>query len=549
MSVSTSTIQRRIFLAVAGLVAGATVAAASTPVLDGRWIGGFRGATTDVAVDVMFGRADGMPIGTLDIPRRAERGIPLKDLELRGDRVAFELATSGLPMRFEGRVRDSHIKGTVRQGPTGFSTFELMKLVLPTDSELARVYGTYVREDGGVLLVAPSASGAVYVDYESGRTGTLYAVSPTRFVGGPTMGTGYPVTVEINFDSEGREHASRARITRGGESVDARRRVFYTQEEVRFPSRGAEIAGTLLVPVTPGPHPAMVMIHGSGAATRDVLRPFADHFARNGVAVLITDKRGSGASSGDVARVTFDDLADDALAGVALLQARHDIRRDAIGLHGVSLGGWVAPLAATRSRDVAYVVVESAPTLTPREHERLRVESQLRADGFSREDIARALAFMDLKFEVARTGEGWDRLERLMRTADEAWLAYTNPPTSLESLRWYWEHVFGYDPIPVLARLDVPMLVLYGELDAIVPPRVHRRRMEEALEAAGHHDVTIKVFDKANHGFFEAITGGRLEHASLTSFVDGYFEARTAWVLSTVGEHVPDTLARNLTLS
>jgi len=348
------------------------------------------------------------------------------------------------------------------------------------------------------------------------------------------MGTGYPVAIEIAFDGEPGAPAARARITRGKKSVEARRQIFYTEEQVRFASSSAEIAGSLLVPTTPGPHPALVMIHGSGDVTRDVLRPFADHFARNGVAVLITDKRGVGASTGGAGRTTFDDLADDALAGVAYLRERHDIRSEAIGLHGVSLGGWVAPLAASRSRDVAFVVVESAPTLTPREHERLRVESQLRADGFAAEDIARALGFMDLKFEVARTGEGWERLQRQMRATDTPWLPYTNPPASLESLRWHWDHIFGYDPIPALTRLEVPMLVLYGGRDAIVPPRVHRRRMEEALAAAGRHDVTIRVFDDANHGFFAAVTGGRREHASLTGFVDGYFEERTAWVLSTV---------------
>ncbi len=150
---------------------------------------------------------------------------------------------------------------------------------------------------------------------------------------------------------------------------------------------------------------------------------------------------------------------------------------------------------------------------------------------------------MDLKFDVARTGEGWPRLQTLMEgAADTAWLTYTNPPASLASLRWHWDHVFGYDPLPVLQRLDVPMLVLYGELDAIVPPRVHRKRMEQALRAAGRHRVTIKVFDKANHGFFEAITGGRLEHARLASFVDGYFEQRTAWVLAAVRRAQPDGL-------
>ena len=74
------------------------------------------------------------------------------------------------------------------------------------------------------------------------------------------------------------------------------------------------------------------------------------------------------------------------------------------------------------------------------------------------------------------------------------------------------------------------MLVLYGELDSIVPPKVHKARMEQALHAAGNRDVTIREFPRANHGFFEAMTGGKQEQPSLANFVAGYFEARTAWV-------------------
>ena len=205
-----------------------------------------------------------------------------------------------------------------------------------------------------------------------------------------------------------------------------------------------------LLPSSPGPHAAIVMIHGSGAVTRDALRPFADHFARNGVAVLITDKRGTGLSTGRWARATFDDLAEDALAGVRYLRSRPEIQANAIGVHGMSLGGWVAPLAAVKSHDVAFVVVESAPVMTPLEHERLRVETTMRADGHRGETIAQAVAFMDQKFDVARTGEGWDRLESAMRAGDKAgWLPYVNAPASLESLQWNWNHVFSYDPLPV----------------------------------------------------------------------------------------------------
>jgi dienelactone hydrolase len=247
--------------------------------------------------------------------------------------------------------------------------------------------------------------------------------------------------------------------------------------------------------------------------------------------VLITDKRGTGLSTGRWARATFDDLAEDALAGVRYLRGRPEIQASGIGLHGTSLGGWVAPLAAVKSRDVAFVVVESAPVMTPREHERLRVETTMRADGHKGDAIAQAVAFMDQKFEVARTGEGWERLEAAMDAGQKAgWLPYVNAPASLDSLRWNWDNVFSYDPLPVLAQLNVPMLVLYGELDSVVPPKVHKARMEQAVREAGKHDVTIREFARANHGFFEAITGGRQEQPNLGNFVAGYFEARTDWV-------------------
>lgn len=506
------------------------------PALDGRWIGGFQGRDDLVAVEVTFTDKGADAAAVMDVPQRAEFGIALQGISVKGDRLSFELPAAQHNMLFEGRLGpDGRIAGSVRQGPAGYSRFELLKLATLDPADLQGICGTYAWGKDKVLLVAPSGTSVIYVDYDSGRTGALYAIGRDRFVGGPTMGTGYPVAIDVTFQRDSGGMGTGATLVRRGKTVQATRAHFYDQEALSFASGDVTIAGTLLRPATPGPHPALVMIHGSGGVTRDALRPFADHFARNGVAVLITDKRGTGGSTGTWVRATFDDLAQDALSAVRMLRARPDIQPWAIGLHGVSLGGWVAPLAASRSRDVAYVVVESAPTLTPREHERLRVESQLQADGFGRDDIARALAFMDLKFEVARTGDGWPRLQSIINdAAGAAWLSYTNPPATLESLRWYWDNVFGYDPIPILERLEVPMLVLYGGLDSIVPPRVHRKRMEQALQAAGRHDVTIKVFEKANHSFFEALTGGRLEQPRLTSFVDGYFEERTSWVLATV---------------
>lgn len=514
------------------LLCAAPALAGSDPCPEGRWIGGFDNRGGTVAVDARISGGDALS-GHIALPQRAEAGIPLRNVSARGRTMSFEVPGAESNLLFEGRFESpTRVRGSVRQG-LGYTRFELLKVAALSPSELEAVYGTYSWGDDKVLLIAPGEEQPIYVDYETGRTGALFPLSAEEFIAGPTMGTGYPVVMRVRTARDAAGAVEAVELERQGRRVRATRQRFYTEVPVRFSGRDVSLGATLLLPAGTGPHPAIVMIHGSGPVTRDGLRPFADHFARHGVAVLIADKRGTGASTGRWSRATFDDLADDALAGVAYLKSRPDILASAIGVHGTSLGGWIAPLAATKSADVAFVIVESAPVMTPREHERLRVESQMRADGHAPEVIAQAVAFMDRKFEVARTGEGWGGLVVAMHTGERAgWLPYVNPPTSLESLQWHWAHVFSYDPLPVLQQLTVPMLVLYGELDAIVPPRVHKARMEQAVRDAGKHNVTIREFARANHGFFEAITGGRMEQPRLTGFVAGYFEARTAWVRS-----------------
>lgn len=506
------------------------VHAAAEPTLEGRWIGGFANRGEMVAVDATF-TGGGTLSGRIDLPGRGEREIPLRNVEQHGRSMSFEIPGAGANLLLEGRFEDAgRVRGSVRQG-MGYSRFELLRVKELAPADQSALYGTYEWAPGKVLLVAPGQDEPLYVDYESGRTGVLFALGRDELVAGPTVSTGYPVSLRLRTTRDAAGQVTALAVERRGRTVHAVRKQFYNELPVGYASGDVHISGSLLMPTGSGPHPAIVMIHGSGPVNRDALRPFADHFARNGVAVLITDKRGTGRSTGRWARAAFDDLASDALAGVHFLRTRPDIQHAAIGLQGASLGGWVAPLAATRSGDVAFVIVESAPAVTPWEHERLRVASQMRADARPGQATAQALAFMDQKLDVARTGQGWERLVAAMATGERAgWLSYVNAPSSLESLRWHWDHVFSYDPLPVLRDLDVPMLVLYGELDAIVPPRVHRARMEEATRAAGKQNVTIREFARANHGFFEAITGGRQEQPQLAAFVAGYFETRTAWV-------------------
>ncbi len=505
-----------------------TVGAGTLPV-DGDWIGGFEGDEGTVFVTAHFQTNETRVGGTIDMPLAGERGIPLEQVAADDRRVTFEVPNRFGNLRFEGKRRtETTIAGSVRQALAS-RKFELFKITRPSPTVISEVVGNYELPDR-VLLISQGPSGLLLLDERAGRLGTLFALSDDEYVAGPSFAAGYPIEARLRIERDRTGQVSSLMWQQGKDAPQrAMRRTFYTSELVGFRNEGVWLSGTLLKPIGSGPHPAIVMIHGSGPATRDGLRPYADLFARNGIAVLIHDKRGTGSSSGNWTRATFDELAGDALAGVRFLQKRADINPRQIGVQGVSLGGWIAPLAAARSSDVAFVIVESAPAVTPARHERLRVEHQLRADGFEHEAIAHALAYMDRKFDVARTGEGWDGLQdALARGAREGWDSYVNPPSSLESLQWNWTHVLSYDPQPVLARVTCPVLVLYGALDSTVPVNENHKRMADALAHNG--DITIKVFEKANHAFFQAVTGGRQESGRLKSLVPGYLTTRVDWV-------------------
>jgi uncharacterized protein len=89
-------------------------------------------------------------------------------------------------------------------------------------------------------------------------------------------------------------------------------------------------------------------------------KPFlvlADHLRRRGIAVLRVDDRGVGGSTGSIKTSTSDDFAGDVRAGLDFLKGRPEIDGKKLGLIGHSEGGIIAPIAAVRSKDVAFIVL------------------------------------------------------------------------------------------------------------------------------------------------------------------------------------------------
>ena len=132
-------------------------------------------------------------------------------------------------------------------------------------------------------------------------------------------------------------------------------------ETLRFERDGVALAGRLFMPREPGPHPAVVLLHGGGLQRHNEAPLFfAPLLAQCGVAALFYDKRGTGASEGAWEDALFDDFVDDAAAAVEALDRHPDID-DRIGLIGFSQGGRLAPLVAVRHGQVDFIVSVSGP--------------------------------------------------------------------------------------------------------------------------------------------------------------------------------------------
>ncbi len=351
-----------------------------------------------------------------------------------------------------------------------------------------------------------------------------------------------------------------ARSEVSDKNAEAEEPVPYLVEEVTFRNGDVTLAGTLTLPRAGAPHGAVVMITGSGPQNRDEelfgFRPFrviADHLTRNGIAVLRYDDRGVGGSTGSVNESTTEDFAYDALAAIDHLQERTDIHARAIGLIGHSEGGVVAPLAASKSDDVAFMVLLAGTAVTGEEILYAQGELILRANGASEDEIQAQRSFQQRLFAAMRTGEGWPELEADFRARLVAQLD-SMPPAQREAIQdvdafldaqveaqlysartpWF-EFFLDYDPIPALQQANVPTLALFGELDLQVPPAVNRLAMEEAFRAGGNPDYTIEVLPRANHLFITANTGSPNEYPTLEKvFVPEFLPLLTDWLRARV---------------
>lgn len=309
----------------------------------------------------------------------------------------------------------------------------------------------------------------------------------------------------------------------------------YREDDVAYDSRlaGTRLAGTLTLPDGEGPFPAVLLITGSGAQDRNEAllghKPFlvlADRLARRGIAVLRVDDRGVGGSTGDFAAATSLDFVEDALGGVDYLKSRSEIRGGAIGLIGHSEGGLIAPLAAGKCDDVAFIVLLAGPGVTGEEILYSQGELISKASGATDEQAALTRASQESLFAIVRAepdnaaaGEKLRaQFEQSLAELGEAERAAVESQRSvaeqqLQALVSPWFRFFlAYDPAPTLQKVRCPVLALNGEKDLQVPPDQNLPTIAAALAAGGNTDFAVRELAGLNHLFQSCQTGAPAEY-------------------------------------
>lgn len=303
-------------------------------------------------------------------------------------------------------------------------------------------------------------------------------------------------------------------------------------EEVSIRSGDVTLAGTLWLPAGAAPPRAgVVLLHDAGAGTRASLEPYPGLLARQGLAVLTYERRGSPQSPVPGLR----ELAEDGLAAARVLRER--VAGGKAGLMGLGQGAWVAVQAAARSPEPGFLVLVSGgggPVWKAEQH-RLRNEGRRR--GLTGPELVDLSEFLGTLYDArlyapAREARALRTLDfQLRRAKRRRWYAVAplrhleglTPPQQLESLRQSWRDVLSYDSTADLGQVRCPVLAVVGEKDAVAPADATVR----ALSASGA-PVTVRVLPGAD--FLLAVPPGE-RLPGVTPAAQAVLPALEAWLI------------------
>ncbi|HSM36204.1 MAG TPA: alpha/beta hydrolase [Longimicrobiales bacterium] len=400
---------------------------------------------------------------------------------------------------------------------------------LPGQNGLEDFDGSYRLETGEVVTGGYMVEGEgfwIFMDTRGLDRGGVFAREGDR------LRSTFPADGAVRIDFERGTVGRYDRLTwhERGRALRGERVFPHTSRPVKFPSAdGTELLGRLLLPDCDGPHPAIVMVHGSGPANRygGVFHTF---LLQRGVAVLAYDKRGYTPDADAWREPDFAAMSDDAAAAVEFAAALPEVDAARVGLWGSSQGGWTVPPAAIAAPHTSYMILRAGATLPGPVTVIHEQRQEVRAAGVEGLDLDHA---MDLREHIYRLAAGGAPIA----AADSAVAPYVGehwyrtafgdgPISEVWSAEWWgWaQRNLAFGSTDAVARFGGPVLWFLGERDEAVPLVPTRAALERAFARSPGGDQRVVVVPDAPHSFMIPSENGPPRYA------EGVFGGMEDWL-------------------
>ena len=276
-----------------------------------------------------------------------------------------------------------------------------------------------------------------------------------------------------------------------------------TTESVVFSNAGATLHGTLYLPANARKVPAVVVLHGASEplAGTPLYRHLREGLPAIGIAVLLFDRRGSGASSGST-NVGYETFARDGIAGARLLRQLPAIDPSRVGYWGISQGGWLAAYAGALDPAAAFVIAVSAPLVTAEAQMEFAMSNQLQVLGYSQSDVSDMLAArkaLDGYFNGANSRSA--AVAAIAKIEKRPWFDLMYLPASQAVPQSptgdAWPGQMDKDPIAAVAQVKAPTLFILGGEDPWIPVALTVEHLRALAQS--NPRVAYVVVPNANH--------------------------------------------------
>jgi pimeloyl-ACP methyl ester carboxylesterase len=496
--------------------------------LAGTWEGQMLLGSNWRYVEARFGAPDDPGGAQVDLPQERRQ---FRDFTVSGARLTWTLVRNTERIEFEGTHAGDIIRGrAVQSGVTG--EFQLVRINRGAQRRESELAATYRTSQGDLITIARFDFGdgidrLALMDTRDGYWGMLLPTDADRYVFAPARSGQFPTDLTLAFARSRTGVGRGLTMTSPSARVVASRIDAYDTRALPLTNGDITLAGEMVYPRTRGRHPAVVLVHSSGAQSRNgpigYFRLIANLLATNGISAIVYDKRGVGKSTGTWWDATFDDLAGDLRAAIATARQQPNVDAGRVGIWGLSQAGWIAPLVASQDPDVAFLMLVGTAAVSPAQQEIERVATVMKANGAPDTDIELAGRYLRTFFDVVAGAQPWERLKSaLADAAGASWLRYVPQPRSEREVGWS-PSPSTLDPAPIFAKITVPVLTIHGASDVDVRATVNSQLY---AKLSVHPGSRQRVFDNADHFILVGVDNSDRQYRRLAQ---GYLQTMIDW--------------------